>query len=316
MGGKSHKPRSGSMQFWPRKRAKKQTARVRLWANIKEIKPLGFAGYKVGMVHVLFQDTREHSISKGNQVAWPATIIECPPLSVFSLKFYKNNQSVSQVFADKFDKNLKRSYKIPKKKIKDIKEDQFDDLKLLVHTNPNLTTIGKKKPEVFEIALGGKKEDKLKTAKELLGKNIELKDIFKNSQLVDIHAITKGKGFQGPVKRFGIGLKSHRSEKSRRTPGSLGGWKGQAHFMYRVAHAGQMGYHQRTEYNKQILKIDEKDEKINPKSGFKHYGLIKNPYLIIKGSVAGPNKRLIRFNHAIRPDKKIKEMDFNIQIIQ
>ena len=318
MGGKASNPRSGSMQFWPRKRAKKQTARVRFWANIKDPKLVGFAGYKVGMTTVSFQDTRDTSLTKNQTITWPATIIECPPLTAFSLKLYKKNQSVSQIFADKFDKNLQKSYKIPKKskKLADIKEDEFDDLKVLVHTNPSLTTIGKKKPEVFEIALGGKKEDKLKAAKEFLGKNISITEIFKNGQVVDIHAITKGKGFQGPVKRFGIALRNHRSEKTKRGPGSLGGWKGQAHFMYRIAHAGQMGYHQRTEYNKQILKIAEKDEKVNPKSGFKHYGIIKNPYLVLKGSISGPNKRLIRFNHTTRPNKKIKGIEFNIKIIQ
>ena len=37
-------PRRGSMQFWPRKRAKRMHARVRTWAEIKDVKPLGFAG--------------------------------------------------------------------------------------------------------------------------------------------------------------------------------------------------------------------------------------------------------------------------------
>ena len=316
--GKSHSPRSGSMQFWPRKRAKSEIARVRFWKDIKEAKPCGFSGYKVGMVHVMVEDTRNNSISKGKTISWPATIVECPPLTVFSIKFYKNNDSFSQIFSDKIDKELQRSIIIPKTKktIDDIKEEEFDDLKLMIHTNPNKTTVGKKKPEVFEIALGGKKEDKIAKAKEMLGKNINVTDVFTNGQVVDIHAITRGKGFQGPVKRFGVALRNHRSEKTKRGPGSLGGWKGHAHVMYRVAHAGQTGYHQRTEYNKQIIKVGTKDDQINPKEGFKHYGIVKNDYILLKGSVAGPNKRLIRFNHAMRTNKKIKETEFNIQIIQ
>jgi large subunit ribosomal protein L3 len=315
--GKSHKSRSGSMQFWPRKRAKSEVGRVRFWKEIKDANLIGFAGYKVGMAHVMFQDTRD-STTKDKTISWPVTIVECPPLTAFSIKLYKNNDSVSQVFAEKFNKHLQKSFNIPKKmkKLADIKEDEFDDLKLIVHTNPSLTTIGKKKPEIFEIALGGGKDDKLKAAKELLGKDISLKDVFKNGQIVDVHAITKGKGFQGPVKRFGIALRSHRSEKTKRGPGSLGGWKGHAHFMYRIAHAGQMGYHRRTEYNKQILKISEADEKINPKSGFKHYGIVKNSYIMFKGSIAGPNKRLIRFNHNTRPNKSMKEAEFDIKLIQ
>jgi large subunit ribosomal protein L3 len=306
------------MQFWPRKRASSEVASIRFWAPSKDAKLLGFAGYKVGMTHILFDDTRDRSMTKGKTISWPATIIECPPLTIFSVKFYKNNNSCAQVFADKFDKNLERSMKIPKAKktINDIKETDFDDLRFVVHTNPSLTTIGKKKPEIFEMVIGGKKEDKLKTAKDMLGKEIKVKDLFKNGQLIDIHAITTGKGLAGPVKRFGVSIRRHKSEKVKRGPGSLGGWRAQGHTMYRVAHAGKMGYNQRTEYNKQILKIDDKVEAINPKSGFKHYGIIKNQYLLVKGSIAGPVKRLIKFTNPIRPDKNIKEVDLNVRIAQ
>jgi large subunit ribosomal protein L3 len=313
---KSNSPRHGSMQFWPRKRAKSETARVRYWADVKEAKLIGFAGYKVGMAHAMVNDERPNSITKSKKVSWPITIIECPPLTAFSIKFYKNNNSISQVFTDNFNKHLSKSMKIPKKKvsINDIKEEDFDDLKLIVHTNPEKTTIGKKKPEIFEIAIGGNKQDKLKYAKEILGKDINITDVFKNGQVTDTHAITTGKGFQGAVKRFGVAIRSHRSEKTKRAPGSLGGWKGHAHFMYRVAHAGQMGYHQRTEYHKQILKIADNKDDINPKSGFKRYGIVKNNYVIFKGSITGPTKRLIRFNRCIRPNK-IKEMEFDLEVI-
>ena len=304
------RPRSGSLQFWPRKRAKRHFAKVKAWAQSAETKPLGFAGYKVGMAHVIFNDTRKTAPTKGMEVSLPTTIIECPPLKAASIRFYKKTNSgsklISEVFAEKVDKELARKISIPKsikKKIEDIKD--FDDIMLLVYTQPKLTGIGKKKPELFEIALGGKKEDKLKYAKEKLGKEITINDALKQGQQIDIHAITKGKGFQGPVKRFGIGLKSHKSEKSRRQPGSLGGWRAQGHVMWRVPHAGQMGYHQRTEYNKLLLKIGNKPEEINPKSGFISYGLIKNDYILVKGSIAGAKKRVIRLNHAIRPNKKL-----------
>jgi len=150
-----------------------------------------------------------------------------------------------------------------------------------------------------------------------LGKEINIGDIFKEGNQIDIHAITKGKGLQGPVKRFGMGLKSHKSEKSRRNPGSLGPWKGQVNIMWKIPYAGQTGYFQRTEFNKWLLKIGNKPEEINPKSGFVRYGIIKNTYVIVKGSVAGPKKRLIRFNFAIRPNKKIPKDAPNIkQIVQ
>ena len=167
---------------------------------------------------------------------------------------------------------------------------------------PSLTGIGKKKPEVFEIGIGGNKVDQLNYAKSKLGKEIIISEVFKAGQQVDIHAITKGKGVQGPVKRFGINLKRHKSEKGRRTTGSLGGWKAQGHIMWRTAKAGKMGYHVRTEINKWLLKIGNVNE-LSMKGGFHNYGVIKNQYVLIKGSIIGPKKRVIRFNEAIRPNK-------------
>jgi large subunit ribosomal protein L3 len=304
------KPRSGSLQFWPRKRSKRHYARVKSWAKIKESKLLGFAGYKVGMAHALILDNKKSTLTKNQEIFCPITIIECPPLKAASIRFYKKTINVfklsSEIFAEKVDKELGRKIIVPKKikkKIEDIKD--FDDIKLLVYTQPKLTGIGKKKPEIFEMGIGGSKEEKLNYAKEKLGKEISVKDVLTEGQQVDIHSITKGKGFQGAMKRFGIALRSHKSEKNRRTPGSLGGWKSHAHFMWRVAHAGKMGYHERTEYNKWLLKIGEKVDEINTIGGFLNYGNVKSQYVLLKGSIAGPKKRLIRFNYSIKPNRRV-----------
>jgi len=312
------RPRHGSMQYWPRKRAKRIYARVKSWSKHSDNGLLGFAGYKVGMTHLIITDNRAKSLTKGEGISCPATILECPPLKTLSMRFYKKTvdglKVLAEIPAKNLDKELKRKIIMPKKgKAEEPKE--FDDITILVYTQPKLTTIGKKKPEIFEIGLAGKKEDKLKFAKEILGKEVSAKDVFKIGEQIDIHAITKGKGFQGPMKRFGIGKRRHKSEKSIRNPGSLGGWTAQGHVMYRVAHAGQMGYHKRTEYNKQLIKIGEKPEEINPKGGFLNYGLIKNNYLIIKGSIAGPKKRIIRINKAIRPSKKFSKEAPAIQYV-
>ena len=300
------------MQYWPRKRAKSEVARVRYWADLPETKLLGFAGYKVGMTHVSFIDTQKTSLTKGMDINCHVTIIECPPIKAASIRFYQNSvnglQPVSEIFSDKVDPELKRKIAPPKKikkTINDIKLDQIADIRLLVYTQPKLTGIGKKKPELFEMAIAGSKDNKLKFAQEKLGKEITIEEVFNEGQQIDIHAITKGKGFQGPVKRFGIHKKQHKTEKGVRTPGSLGAWNAQGHMMYRIAHAGQMGYHRRTEYNKWLIKIGKNPNDINQKGGFLHYGVIKNPYILLKGSIPGPAKRLIRINHATRPNKGI-----------
>jgi len=82
--------------------------------------------------------------------------------------------------------------------------------------------------------------------------------------------------------------------------GAIGGWRPRR-VRWRVPQMGQTGYHQRTEYNKRVMKIGVSDEAITPKGGFVRYGTVTNEYLVLKGSVPGPKKRLIRISHAIRP---------------
>jgi large subunit ribosomal protein L3 len=308
--GQTFGPRHGSMQYWPRVRSKRSYARIRSWASIKDVKLLGFAGYKVGMTHIIVYDQGVHSMTKGMDVSMPVTIIECPPVKIAGVRFYKQTEDgwriVTEILADKLDKEFGRKVPLPKKTPKTIDSvTDYDDISLLIYTQPKLATIGKKKPEVFEIVLGGNRDEKIAFAKEKLGKEIRIQDTFAPGQFVDAHMVTKGKGVQGPVKRFGVPIRGHKSEKTKRGPGSLGAWCGQPHMMYRVAHAGKMGYHMRTEYNKQILKISDKPEEVNPKGGFMRYGMIHNPFILIYGSVGGASKRLIRLNAAIRPNKKI-----------
>lgn len=296
------------MQFWPRKRARRIYPRVRSWIQLDKAQILGFAGYKVGMAHVKATDNRPNSMTKKQVVSIPVTVIECPPVKIVSAVFYQHfstgSRMVSEIFADKFDKELSRSLPVKKPKHNLGSLPAFDDITLKVYTQPRLTGIGQKKPAVFEIALGGKKEEKLAFVKEHLGKEVKIQDVFASGEQVDIHSVTKGKGYQGPVKRFGVNIRQHKAEKTKRGPGSLGGWRAQGKVMYRVAHAGQMGYHTRTEFNKQVLKIADDAAKVNPDGGFQSYGVVKNTYILIKGSVGGARKRLIRLTKATRPNKK------------
>ncbi|MFW5990604.1 MAG: 50S ribosomal protein L3 [Candidatus Nanoarchaeia archaeon] len=299
-----HKPRAGSMQYWPRKRASSPVARVRSWASGKNAQLLGFAGYKVGMTHVIAVDNRPKSLTKGEKISIPVSIIECPAIKIASIRVYKNGKVAGEYLAKNLDKELARKLSLSKKNAKVLDElnpDDFDELRANVYTQPKRTGIGKKKPEFFEMAVGGSKEDALNYLKENLGKEIDVADIFSEGQMVDVHSVTKGKGYQGPVKRFGISVKSIKSEKIKRAPGSIaGGWKAHGHMMYRVPDAGQTGFHTRTEHNKQILSINDNPELVNPQGGFVRYGLVKNKYLLVKGSVGGARKRLVRFCMPLR----------------
>lgn len=305
-------PRRGTMQFWPRKRAKMQRARVRKWTlppGLKEAKPLGFAGYKAGMTHVMITDNKPTSPTKGETIAVPVTVVECPPLKVAGVRCYqrKGNALLPSllVWAEKLDKDLGRLIPLPKKSkatIDKIVPEQFAELRLLVHTQPRLVGL-KKTPELFELGIGGSVQQQFEYARGVLGRDIRIGDVFVPGQQVDAHSVSKGKGLQGPVRRFGVSIRHHKSEKTKRGPGALGPWHGS--FNWPVAHAGQMGYHQRTELNKWIVQIGDDPSKINPAGGFLHYGNIAGQYMLVKGSLAGPSKRIIAFTSASRMNRHV-----------
>ncbi len=308
------KPRKGSMAYWPRRRSKKIYPRIRGWSKqgFDTASIMGFAGYKVGMTHLIGVDNRKTTPTKGEDIRLPITVLECPPLKIFCARFYKKNAYglfVAKDFLFKPTKDLQRKLSLPKnfsdiKDLDKINPEDYADITVLMYTQPRLAGIGKKKPEVFELRLSGSNKDKLDFIKKHTDKELAVEEVFKEAQLVDAHAVTKGKGTQGPVRRFGIGLKQHKSEKGRRQPGSRGPWIAQQHIMYRTAYAGQTGYHQRLQWNLQIVKIGTKPEEINPKDGFPHYGKVKTTYLLLKGSVPGPKKRLVLLTQPLRPPKR------------
>ncbi len=311
--GKARNPRRGSMQFWPRKRSRHSFVRVRSWADEKKAKALGFVAYKAGMTHLQVVDNRPKSATKGEKVAIPVTIFDCPSMQAYGVAFYKNDavgrtRKVGFVYASELSKELKkqlsRQHPIPKQQHSlDSFSKDFDYLRLLIASQPKQTSVGAKKPQLLELGVGGSKDEQLAYAKEVLGKELALGDVLAEGALVDVHAVTKGKGFQGVTKRYGVPLKSHKAEKGQRGIGNLGAWTPKR-VDYRVAQPGKMGYHLRTEYNKQIIKIGENGEDVVPSSGLHQFGLIKNKYLLLKGSVAGPRKGAVLLTAAIRPKLK------------
>jgi large subunit ribosomal protein L3 len=308
---KAHNPRRGSMQFWPRKRSKHSFVRVRSWAEESKPKPLAFVAFKAGMTHVMVVDNRSKSATKGEKISLPVTIFDCPPMLVMGATYYKKtnvgNKKVATSLVSEISKDMKkflsRSISLPSKKIPlQTSTDSFDFMRLLVATNPSKTTTGAKKSQLIEIALGSSKEDQLAFVKEHFGKEIKLDQVFESGAMVDARAVTRGKGFQGVVKRYGVSMVSHKSEKGQRKVANMGAWTPKR-VDYRVAQPGKMGYHQRTEYNKQIILQGEEVDKVNRLGGIPHYGLIKNQFVLIKGSVAGPAKAPVLLTQAIRRTK-------------
>ncbi len=313
MAKRSH-PRRGSLAYSPRKRAKSETARISAWPEISEGPRIqDFAGYKAGMTHALMVDYRKHSNTSGMEVHTPATVIEVPPLRVAGIRFYENTsyglKTLTEVWAKKQDKYLSRRLPVPRNpdmsRLKEIDPADVDEVRLIVYTQPSkLTGVPKKVPDVMEMRVGGGSiQERIDYAKDKLGKELKIEDFVSPGHMVDVVSVTTGRGFTGHRKRWGVKLLSHKNSKHRRMIATLGP-KSPGYVRPTVPQAGQKGYHQRTEFNKRVLKIgkapEEDSDDINPAGGFVNYGLVRNPYVLIHGSVPGPSKRLVRFRDPMR----------------
>jgi large subunit ribosomal protein L3 len=299
------------MAFSPRKRAQRQFPRLDAWPEISEgPRVQGFAGYKAGMTHAFLVDYRPTSNTSGQEVQIPVTVLEVPPMRVAAVRFYENTRyglrTVGEVWSDDVDESLSRLLPIPKnydssKAWEKFNGTDIEDVRLLAYTQPTLVKgVPKKMPEMMELRIGGGTiAARIDYAKSLLGKDIKITDFIKEGLMIDIAAVTKGKGFQGATKRWGVKLLSHKNSKHRRMIGTLGP-KRPGYVRPTVPQAGQVGYHQRTEFNKRVLKIGDNGSDVTPKGGFLHYGEVTNPYVLIHGSVPGPTKRLIRLRDPIR----------------
>ena len=315
-----HRPKRGSLAFSPRKRAKSHIPRFRAWPEATgEPRLQSFAGYKVGMTHVIMVDDIKNSLTQGMEISVPVTVIETPAIRVAAIRAYAEDtageRAIAEAWASDLDPELRRRISVPTDENlagnletigKMIEEGKISDVKAVTYTLPkSLTGVPKKIPDIMESGISAKDlKTKFEYAKSILGTMVSVTDVFKTGILVDTAAITIGKGTQGPVKRWGINLMKgkHSRQGSLRQVGTLGPWH-PAHVSWRVPQMGQMGYHQRTEFNKRILKIGSNGTDVTPEGGFINYGLIRGEYVLIKGSVPGPSKRLIRLRDPIRAKK-------------
>jgi large subunit ribosomal protein L3 len=304
-------PRKGSLQFWPRKRAFKFLPSVN-WNAINSGKNIkGFIAYKAAMASAIVKDNTSNSMTKGKKIAVPVTIIECPPMNILSIRFYKNTKVMKEVLVEKIEKEMKKRIKLPKKqsiKIENITLENYDDIRIICYSQVKKTGI-KKTPDISEIGLNGSLEEKFNFVKENMNKEIFVSQVFENGGLADIRGLTKGKGLVGPVKRFGITLKSHKSEKGVRRPGSLGPWH-PARVTFKAPQAGQLGMFTRAVYNNKILEISKPEQR--EIKNLKNFGDIKTDYLIVRGSVQGPSKRQLILTTPLRKTKEQSKKELEL----
>ena len=124
-----------------------------------------------------------------------------------------------------------------------------------------------------------------------LGQEISA-DIFAPGEVVDVTGTTKGKGFQGVIKRHGQsrGPMGHGSHYHRR-PGSMGTMRPMRVFKGKKL-AGHMGTLTVTIQNLEVVAVDT-----------------ENNVILISGNIPGPKKGLVIIKSAVKANGKINEME-------
>ncbi|MEN2999979.1 MAG: 50S ribosomal protein L3 [Acidilobaceae archaeon] len=316
---KKSAPKRGSLGFTPRKRAEKIVPRVRSWPEVNLGKPLllGFLGYKVGMTHVYMVDDLPDSPTSGREIFVPVTVVETPPLYVLAVRLYgfdlnKGLYSMGEAWVEP-PKELELERRIPtlgsyntEARLKELEEslELARAVRVIVASQTKLTGgLSKKAPDLLEVEVGGVGDVKslFSYAVGKLGKEVSIREVFQVGQPIDVIGVTKGKGFQGVVKRWGVKElpRWHKHRKGSRTgPGARSSAIGT---FWETPQPGQMGFHRRTDYNKRLLSISQDGHAVTPAGGFLHYGLVRSEYAIVAGSLPGTVKRPLVLRWPIRP---------------
>lgn len=315
MGHRKHsQPRRGSLAYLPRGRARSMEARIRTWPITISEQPklLGHAGFKAACMRIVSVDDREKTPNFGKQLVSMGTVVVTPPMVILGIRGYSKNRygktSIFDIYAKDLPKETARSFKTKydEKSVEKAEKslNQTDEISAVACVLPNHAGMAQKKPYVFEIAVGGGDvKTQFEFLKELLGKEVKVDQVFQKGSEVDVLSISKGKGIEGPITRWGVKKKQHKSRKSVRALGTLGPIS-PATIMYTVPRAGQRGFHQRVQYNNRIMIMGNsgnEELKINPSGGFKHFGVVSGDYVILRGSIPGTYRRLVKLRSPLRP---------------
>ncbi len=112
-----------------------------------------------------------------------------------------------------------------------------------------------------------------------LGDELAVDDLFEEGELVDVAGVTKGKGFQGVVKRHGfggVGMQTHGQSDQQRHSGSIGASADPSRVFKGTRMGGRMGNERTKIQNLEVLRI-----------------LADSNAILIKGSVPGPKNGFV-----------------------
>merc|ERR1711939_192830 len=323
-------PRCGSLGFLPRKRAARHRGKAKSFPKDDPKAPVhltAFLGYKAGMTHVVRDLDRPGSKMHKKEVVEAATIIETPPMVAVGVVGYvetpRGLRSLTTVWAEHLSDEVKRRfyknwYRSKKKAFTKYAKKHAESgsassvareleriskycsvVRVLAHTQIRKTGLSQKKAHLMEIQVnGGSVADKVDFAKSHFEKTDDVSSVFEQDENIDIIGVTQGHGFEGVTHRWGTKKLPRKTHKGLRS----------------VACAGQDGYHHRTEINKKVYRIAKGDDEgsgstefdttkkgITPVGGFVRYGIVKNDWVMVKGSCPGVVKRVVTLRKSLVP---------------
>jgi large subunit ribosomal protein L3e len=338
-------PRHGSLGFLPKKRCRRGRGKPKSFPKDDPSKPphlTAFMGYKAGMTHIVREVEKPGSKIHKKETAEAVTIIETPPVIAVGVVGYVQtprglrtlntiwaehlSDEVKRKFYRNYFKTKKKAFSKYAKKYAEGKggiEAELEELKkhstvvrVLVHTQiKKISNWGQKKAHMLEVQInGGSIADKVDFAYGLFEKEVPVESVFSANEMIDTIAITRGRGTEGVVTRWGVTRLPRKTHRGLRKVACIGAWH-PARVSWTVARGGQHGFHHRTEINKKVYKIGKKGEDshlattefdvtkkdITPLGGFPHYGQVDEDYLMIKGAVPGSKKRVITLRRSIFP---------------
>merc|ERR1712066_684037 len=149
----------------------------------------------------------------------------------------------------------------------------------------------------------------------LFEQEVKIADVFAQNEMIDIIGATKGEGIDGVVTRWGVTRLPRKTHRGLRKVACIGTWH-PARVQFQVPRSGQNGYGHRTEINKKIYRIgknkkdcpnsatteaDLTEKGITPMGGFSHYGEVTQDWVMVRGGVMGPRKRIITMRKPLLP---------------